>query len=168
MRHDDAGDTAVADTLDDLGFSTENPSSAEAIGAAREDICLIDHDIGRSLAFLRRWYYPEAEAVVALIRRSGGLAVLAHPGQSLRGREELLGELIDAELDGIEAFSSYHSASENALFERAARDAGLLATCGSDFHGKTKPAIRLGRMGFSSAGERRRFEAPILERLFPR
>ena len=28
----------------------------------REDIYLIDHDIDRSLAFLRRWYYPEAEA----------------------------------------------------------------------------------------------------------
>lgn len=28
----------------------------------REDIYLIDHEIGRSLAFLRRWYYPEAEA----------------------------------------------------------------------------------------------------------
>ena len=28
----------------------------------RQDIYLIDHDIGRSLAFLRRWYYPEAEA----------------------------------------------------------------------------------------------------------
>ncbi len=28
----------------------------------REDIFLIDHDIERSLAFLRRWYYPEAKA----------------------------------------------------------------------------------------------------------
>ena len=28
----------------------------------REDIYLIDHDIERSLAFLRRWYYPQAEA----------------------------------------------------------------------------------------------------------
>ncbi len=28
----------------------------------REDIYLIDHEIGRSLAFLRRWYYPEARA----------------------------------------------------------------------------------------------------------
>ena len=30
----------------------------------REDICLVDHDVERSLAFLRRWYAPDAEAVL--------------------------------------------------------------------------------------------------------
>ena len=42
----------------------------------REDIYLIDHDIERSLAFLRRWYYPEAEAeLVEELSRETGLKI---------------------------------------------------------------------------------------------
>ena len=42
----------------------------------REDIYLIDHDIDRSLAFLRRWYYPEAEAeLIEPLSRETGLMV---------------------------------------------------------------------------------------------
>ena len=37
----------------------------------REDIYLIDHEIGRSLAFLRRWYYPEAELIEPLSTQTG-------------------------------------------------------------------------------------------------
>jgi hypothetical protein len=49
-------------------------------------------------------------------------------------------------LDGVEAYSSYHSPPQSAYYARAARALGLLVTLGSDFHGKTKPKVRLGQV----------------------
>ena len=42
------------------GYGIENPWH-DLVN--REDVYLIDREVDRSLRFLRRWYYPEAEAV---------------------------------------------------------------------------------------------------------
>ncbi len=47
-------------------------------------------------------------------------------------------------IDGVEAYSSYHSKEINDYFYNKAKELNILYTCGSDFHGKTKPAISLG------------------------
>jgi adenosylmethionine-8-amino-7-oxononanoate aminotransferase len=47
-------------------------------------------------------------------------------------------------LDGVEAFSSYHSVAAIDYFYRRGKEKNLLITCGSDYHGKTKPAIAIG------------------------
>ena len=94
---------------------------------------------------------PSLEEAVAAIRSSGGLAVLAHPGINLKGRERLLGGIIARGVDGIEAFCSYHTPEQATLFLHRARAYGLLVTCGSDFHGKTKPAVSLGGHGCTLA-----------------
>lgn len=49
--------------------------------------------------------------------------------------------------DGVEAFSSYHSPEQAVAFYRQARARGLFVSCGSDYHGKTKPAVALGGYG---------------------
>lgn len=91
--------------------------------------------------------YPSIEEIIGVIHRNHGEAVLAHPGVNLKGREELLGEILGLGMDGVEAFSSYHSQEQADAFYRQARKRGLFATCGSDYHGKTKPSIRLGGYG---------------------
>lgn len=92
--------------------------------------------------------FPTLARTIDMIRANGGKAVLAHPGVNLRDRgEEILDDIIDAGIDGIEAFSSYHSAERALYFYQKAKDRGLIATCGSDFHGKIKPAISPGRHG---------------------
>lgn len=91
--------------------------------------------------------YPPMAEVLGIIHRSRGKAVLAHPGVNLRGREELLDGILELGVDGVEAFSSYHTPEQADRFCRLARERGLFATCGSDYHGRTKPAIRLGRYG---------------------
>lgn len=91
--------------------------------------------------------YPPMEEIIEIIHRNHGKAVLAHPGVNLKGHEELLGEILDLGFDGLEAFSSYHTPSQAAEFYRQAGERGLLTTCGSDYHGKTKPAIHLGGYG---------------------
>lgn len=92
------------------------------------------------------------EEMIEGIHEAGGIAVLAHPGANLKGRENLLEELAVLDFDGIEVFSSYHNEiQENYFLEEAGRF-GKLVTCGSDFHGKTKPAISLGEAAAHGGG----------------
>lgn len=91
--------------------------------------------------------YPSMEEIIDMIHRNHGAAVLAHPGVNLKGKEFLLEDMLRLGLDGIEAFSSYHSPEQAQAFYRLAREHKVFATCGSDYHGKTKPSISLGQHG---------------------
>jgi predicted metal-dependent phosphoesterase TrpH len=91
--------------------------------------------------------YPSLEEVINIIHRNGGKAVLAHPGVNLNDQCELLRQIVNMGLDGLEAFSSYHTPSQAYHYLKEALDLKLFVTCGSDFHGKTKPAISLGQHG---------------------
>lgn len=91
--------------------------------------------------------YISMEEGIALIHEAGGIAVLAHPGQNLQGDYAFLQQIMKTDIDGIEAYSSYHCRMEITYFNEIAQENGLLITCGSDFHGKTKPSIRLNGHG---------------------
>lgn len=73
-----------------------------------------------------------AEAV-AVVRRAGGVPVLAHPG--LTGRDDLIPDLVRAGLMGIEVYYAEHSAAQTAGYREICRSLGLVATGGSDYHG---------------------------------
>lgn len=88
--------------------------------------------------------YPPVEEIIGIIHSAGGLAVLAHPGNNLKGHRELLPELCAMELDGLEVFSSYHDTEATEYFYGEVKKRGLYMSCGSDFHGKVKPRIPLG------------------------
>ncbi|MFR1756896.1 MAG: PHP domain-containing protein [Thomasclavelia spiroformis] len=45
---------------------------------------------------------------------------------------------------GVAAFSNYHDKETVQYFYQAGLKYNMLITCGSDYHGKTKPAIELG------------------------
>jgi predicted metal-dependent phosphoesterase TrpH len=82
---------------------------------------------------------PEA---IRLVRSLGGITILAHPAQ-VKG-ERLL-ELIEAGLEGIEVYSSYHGKEDEEYFKGVCDRFGLLVTAGSDFHGREiKPDVPLG------------------------
>lgn len=88
--------------------------------------------------------YPEMEEIIDMIHQNHGTAVLAHPGANLRGRESMLQQIMSLDIDGIEAFSSYHTMEEAEYYYQKAVETGKYVTCGSDFHGKTKPSVTLG------------------------
>lgn len=90
--------------------------------------------------------YPDMRDVIDIIHRNNGKAVLAHPGINLHGNFDMIDQLIPLGIDGIEAYSSYHSPEIAQWFLMKARQYGVFVTCGSDFHGKIKPAIRLGEL----------------------
>jgi len=86
---------------------------------------------------------------IGVINDAGGVAVLAHPGQlNCRNRaqlERIVRELVGMGLAGIEAYHTDHTAEQTRLYLDLARQYGLPATGGSDFHGAAKPEARLGR-----------------------
>lgn len=88
-----------------------------------------------------------AAAAVALIRQAGGVAVLAHPFSLRLGKDamaSLFFELAAAGLAGVECYYSEHSAESTKEYLAMARQANLVPTGGSDFHGEVAPGIRLG------------------------
>ena len=91
-----------------------------------------------------------AEVAVALIRQAGGVAVLAHPFSLHIGKDEMASlfiQLAAAGLAGVECYYSEHSADLTKEYLVMAKQANLVPTGGSDFHGEVSPGIRLG-VGF--------------------
>ena len=77
---------------------------------------------------------------VRIIRRARGVPVLAHPG--LANRDELIPELVEAGLMGIEAFYPEHAAGQITAYREMCRRLDLIATGGSDFHGPSVGGAR--------------------------
>jgi predicted metal-dependent phosphoesterase TrpH len=99
---------------------------------------------------------------VALAGKAGGVAVLAHPGRLAEGeRDRVLGEALEAGVDGVEVWHSQHDAELRGRLQRLAERRGLLATGGSDYHGVHKPGVRVG----SGAGGNVAVPAELLEAL---
>jgi predicted metal-dependent phosphoesterase TrpH len=70
---------------------------------------------------------------VAVIRRAGGVPVLAHPG--LADRDAMIPALIEAGLAGIETYYPEHSAAQIGAYRSMCERFHLVATGGSDYHG---------------------------------
>ena len=83
-----------------------------------------------------------ARQAIAVIRQAEGVAVLAHPG---RKGLALLTSLIEAGLQGIEAFHPSHDVEDIFTLTRAATEHNLLITGGSDCHGLAQGDVRLGQ-----------------------
>lgn len=84
---------------------------------------------------------------VRLVRRAGGIPVLAHPflyHLPEASLEELVRQLKKGGLLGIEAVYSTHGRFEEEQVRQLARRMGLCISGGSDFHGSNKPSIDLG------------------------
>lgn len=92
---------------------------------------------------------------VRWIRESGGVAVLAHPARYDLGKTliaELLAEFREAGGAALEVISSSHSPEESRIFAHYARQFGLLASCGSDYHGPGQSYFEMGRLPAFPAG----------------
>ena len=78
--------------------------------------------------------YPDVRDVLREIRDSGGVSVMAHPGNyhGIDLMEELARERA---VDGLELWHAKNSEADRQKIRLAAEKAGLLLTGGSDFHG---------------------------------
>ncbi len=84
------------------------------------------------------------QEAIKIIEESGGVPVLAHPGNNTKENIDLLEGIVSCGIKGIEVYSSYHSKEQVEFYKDFALKHELLITCGSDFHGKTKPSIAIG------------------------
>ena len=136
-------DLSVDDHLSDLTGSEDDalgrPTVARALISAGH-AASVEDAFGRLLGWGKPGYVPRTglgpvEAIAA-IRAAGGLPVLAHFGEA-PSRVELLRELAEMGLGGLEVFyRSFDAATVSAVGEVALM-LGLVATGGSDYHGDT-------------------------------
>ncbi len=98
-------------------------------------------------------YVPHAWArlgdAVRWITGAGGVAVIAHPGRyRFTPTEEyaLITEFMAHGGRGIEVMTGSHSAAEQAKYADTAREFGLLASRGSDFHSPAESRTELGSL----------------------
>ncbi len=131
------------------------PHFAQAL-IAREYVSSVREAFDRYLAKGRPAYEERyrlsPEACIRTIREAGGVAVIAHPFSWETDDVKLeagLRELKALGLAGIEAVYSEYNPEQTVTLLRLAKKLELLKTGGSDYHGKAKPDIALGR-GFGS------------------
>jgi predicted metal-dependent phosphoesterase TrpH len=101
---------------------------------------------GKAAYAERRRLTPEACAEV--IRKAGGVPVIAHPAQmklTTRALRRLVKKLKDHGLGGLEVWHPTHQPHQVAAFLSICEDFDLIATGGSDFHGTLTPDLSVGR-----------------------
>jgi predicted metal-dependent phosphoesterase TrpH len=84
---------------------------------------------------------PTPVTAIAAIKAAGGVAVIAHPFASQRGKilsAQDFAPLVAAGLNGIEVDHRDQSASERDNLRAVARELGMVITGSSDYHGNGK------------------------------
>ena len=94
-------------------------------------------------AFVPKFKQTPYEAI-ELIRKAGGVAVLAHP--MLTKVDELIPSFVEAGLGGLEVYYPGSSDNTTRFYEGLAKKYHLAATGGSDAHGSVKKHTYVGKM----------------------
>jgi 3',5'-nucleoside bisphosphate phosphatase len=101
-------------------------------------------------AFTAEWIGPGGRAhvpryaldparAIRLVQAAGGVTVLAHPRGSARGwrtPDEVIEELADTGLTGLEVYHPQHDERERVILQELAVRLGLVVSGGSDDHGE--------------------------------
>ena len=99
----------------------------------------------RAPAFQSKPNIP-AEDVIDVVHQSGGIVVLAHPGQTLS--DSVFSHLVSAGLDGIEIYHPSHQPPQIDFYTKLANQNKLVMSGGSDSHGNEQ-GTKIGDFGIS-------------------
>jgi predicted metal-dependent phosphoesterase TrpH len=113
-------------------------------------------------------YFPKERLTprqaIDCIHAAGGLATVAHPVQlkcdNPAHLTTVINHLAEAGMDGIEVWHCDHDEKASQLMLQLSQRYNLIPTGGSDFHGRPKPDVALGR-GRSNV----RVPSEVLDRL---
>lgn len=100
-----------------------------------------------------RW--ASLEQAVEWVTGAGGIAIVAHPVRYKLSRAEMrkfLEEFRDLGGKAIEVVSGSQSLDSANLYAALAREYGLMASCGSDFHGPEESMVDLGKFSSLPSG----------------
>jgi predicted metal-dependent phosphoesterase TrpH len=127
-----------------MDISMGRPHLADALVAKKivksRDEAFVDLLHNESRFYVSHAAPTPAEAI-ALIRRAGGVAVIAHPFASHRGhilKAEDFSELVSAGLNGIEVDHRDQNPDERTMLRSIAKELDLVVTGSSDYHGTGK------------------------------
>ncbi|HWF19504.1 MAG TPA: PHP domain-containing protein, partial [Verrucomicrobiae bacterium] len=100
----------------------------------------LDEAFERFLKMNRPAWVPKSKMsavdAITMVHEAGGVAVMAHPG--LNRTDDIIPEMVESGLDGIECFHSKHSTAVAQHYLQMADQFHLLVTGGSDCHGMNK------------------------------
>jgi predicted metal-dependent phosphoesterase TrpH len=138
-----------ADALAVAGDSVLSRAHFARALVARGAVAGVAEAFDRYLSSGRPAYVPAPSVTVtdavALAAKAGGVAVLAHPGRlAAAERDRVVTEALEAGVDGVEVWHSQHDAGLRRSLAALVARRGLLATGGSDYHGRHKPDVRVG------------------------
>jgi predicted metal-dependent phosphoesterase TrpH len=138
-----------ADAVEVAGGSVLSRAHFARALVAKGAVADVAEAFDRYLSSGRPAYVPAPSVsvtdAVAIAAKAGGVAVLAHPGRLAAGeRDRVLAEAIEAGIDGLEVWHSQHDDELRRSLAGLAERRGLLATGGSDYHGRHKPDVRVG------------------------
>ncbi|MGI6559218.1 MAG: PHP domain-containing protein [Limnochordia bacterium] len=107
-------------------------------------------------------YKLSVEEAIELIKSSGGIPVLAHPG--LLGDEGLVSRLCDQGIAGLEVYHPDHTEEQSTYYRDLCTRKGLLITGGSDYHGPgAREGAQLGTKGIDRSELARLYQSKGLE-----
>jgi len=129
-KSDSLGRPHVAKKLIEKGWVRDNREAFERYLA--ED----------GLAYVAKFRQTPREAI-ELLHAAGGVAVMAHP--MVTKKDQIIPELVEAGLDGLEVFYPNFSQSVIMYYKTIAEKYQLLMTGGSDAHGKAKTNTSIGK-----------------------
>ena len=147
QRINEAGiDISMADVLAELsdGATLGRPHLADALikkGVVKSRDEAFSEMLHNKSKYYVAHYSPKPVDAIKLIKAAGGVAVIAHPMASHRGRTisyETFGDLIAAGLDGIEVDHRDHTPDEKSALIKFASENNLVMTGASDYHGNGK------------------------------
>ena len=137
-----------ADAVQVAGASALSRAHFARALVARGAVADVAEAFDRYLSSGRPAYVPAPSVsvtdAVAVAAKAGGVAVLAHPGRLAGERDRVLGAALEAGVDGVEVWHSQHDPDLRRSLEGLADRRGLLATGGSDYHGRHKPDVHIG------------------------
>lgn len=143
--YDFTWDDVLAQTSD--GATVGRPHIADALvarGYAHDRTAAFNEILHPARGYFVSHYAPDPATAVALIHDAGGVAVIAHPVPSGRGRMLPLGllrELIDLGLGGFELGHRENTAEGKQTLRRLVNEHDLIVTGSSDYHGTGKPNL---------------------------
>lgn len=155
----------IVNRLNELGFGiTMNEVEMEALGAVvgrphiakvlikKGYVHSVEEAFEKYLSYGKPAYFKKdklsPQSGIGEIIKAGGVPVLAHPRYlyfSEEALDQLLCELAEIGLKGVEANYVDNTPEETARFTKLAAKHHLIVTGGSDFHGSFKPDIEIGR-----------------------
>jgi 3',5'-nucleoside bisphosphate phosphatase len=116
---------------------------------ARDTKTVFHHFLARGKPGYVEHEWATLAQAVDWINASGGVAVIAHPGRyrlSPRELKQLVDDFQSCGGAGLEVVTGSHAPEQYGTFARLARDTGLLASRGSDFHGPGESRADLGSL----------------------